>query len=84
MSNAENKGVIADLAPYISLGVQLFASVVLAGALGWWLDNVFDASPVLFVVMLCVGCVSGLTYFLRIALTTPSQNDESRRHNEQR
>ncbi len=59
---------MTDLAPYMSLGVQLCGSVAIAGGIGWWLDNTFGTSPWLLVTLLLLGIISGMTVFIRTAL----------------
>ena len=43
-------------APYINISYVLLASIVMFGALGWWLDGYFQTRPLLTVL----GVLSGL------------------------
>ena len=58
---------LREVAPYLTLGIQLAAAIVFFFLIGWWLDSKYDTSPVLKLVGLLVGAVGGMIKFLRSA-----------------
>jgi F0F1-type ATP synthase assembly protein I len=63
-----NKGensVIRQLAPYMVLGSQLAASVIVFGAIGWVVDEALQATPLYLAIGLSLGSVAGIVHFLR-------------------
>ena len=46
-------------APYINIAYMLIASILIVGALGWWLDDRFATRPVLSVVGILCGLFLG-------------------------
>lgn len=54
-----------QLAPYFGLGVQLAATVVFCGAVGYWVDSAFATSPVGVASGVVIGSVVGMVQFLR-------------------
>lgn len=57
--------VMRQLAPYLSLGTQLTATVLLLGGAGWLIDDRMSSEPWGLVIGLCVGSVVGFVNFLR-------------------
>ncbi len=57
--------IVQQLAPYMALGSQLAASVLVLGGIGWLTDRTYGTEPLGIVVGLCVGCVVGFVQFLR-------------------
>ena len=72
-SNKRNKGLgipnsftgIRESGPFIGLGIQLAAAVVLMFFVGRWLDREFGTAPWLMVVGLFFGTAAGLFNFIR-------------------
>jgi ATP synthase protein I len=56
-----------DTAPYLTLGIQLAATVVVFFLAGWWLDTHYDTSPLFKLIGLFVGFVGGMIKFLKSA-----------------
>lgn len=54
-----------DFAPYLALGFQLGASVVLFFLIGYWIDNHFGTGPTFKLVGLFLGTVGGLIKFFK-------------------
>ena len=54
-------------APYLGLGVQLASTVIVCGAVGYWIDTTYGASPIGVLVGVVTGSVVGLIQFLRSA-----------------
>jgi F0F1-type ATP synthase assembly protein I len=58
-----------DLARYAGLGLQFALTLVLCGALGWWLDSVCGTQPWLLVAGVLAG---GIVAFLALLRAVPS------------
>ncbi|NWF87987.1 MAG: AtpZ/AtpI family protein [Ignavibacteriaceae bacterium] len=54
-----------DYAPYLGLGVQLAASIVILLFIGIWLDGKFDSSPYLTLVFSFLGIFTGMYHFIK-------------------
>jgi len=67
-----------QLAPYLSLGTQLAASVLVMGGLGWFADDYFGTTPWLLVVGLSLGSTVGLIQFLRAVTALSGRKTEHR------
>jgi len=59
--------VYRNVAPYMSLGIQLAASVVFFLLIGWWLDTRMETSPTFTLIGLLLGFVGGMIKFFRSA-----------------
>jgi len=58
----------SDIGPYLGLGTQLAATIILMFFLGRWLDSKFDTEPILTVLFAFLGGAAGTYNFIRIAL----------------
>lgn len=65
-----------DIAPYLTLGIQLAATVVIFFLIGWWLDTRNDTSPTFKLIGLLIGSVGGMVKFLR-SVSELSKKDKS-------
>jgi F0F1-type ATP synthase assembly protein I len=54
-----------DAAPYLALGIQLAATVVLLFFFGRWADEQFSTRPWMMLIGLFVGTVAGMINFVR-------------------
>lgn len=63
--NQGENSVIRQLAPYMVLGSQLAASVILFGAVGWYADEAMQTTPLYLAIGLSLGSVAGIVHFLR-------------------
>lgn len=52
----------------IGVGFEFFVSVVVCGAVGWWLDKWLKTEPWLMVVGAVIGFAAGLWMMIRSAL----------------
>ena len=52
-------------APYLGLGVQLASTVLVCGAVGYWVDTQLLSSPVGVLTGVVIGSVVGMVQFLR-------------------
>lgn len=59
---------LQDLAPYLTLGIQLAAAVVVFFLIGWWLDTRYGTSPTFRLIGLLIGSVGGMIKFLKSAI----------------
>ncbi len=57
-----------DVGPYLGLGTQLAATIVIMFFLGKWLDDKFETAPVLTIVFSFFGGFAGLYNFIRTVL----------------
>jgi F0F1-type ATP synthase assembly protein I len=63
-SNGVNK-TYRELAPYLGLGLQLAATVVIMVFLGIWLDGKFDSGPYLTITCSALGVFTALYHFIK-------------------
>ncbi len=70
MSGTEDNGknALAQAGPYLGLGVQLAATIVLMVFLGKWLDEKFNTGNVLTLVCAFIGGGAGIYNFIRAVL----------------
>lgn len=54
-----------QLAPYLALGGQLAGTVLVCGAIGWWIDTRWASEPIGIVSGVVLGSIVGLSQFLR-------------------
>jgi ATP synthase protein I len=66
----ENKHIkiYRDVSPYLGLGFQLAASIVLMFFLGWWLDKKFVSSPLLTIIFSFLGGFAGIYNVIKVVL----------------
>ncbi|HTP13942.1 MAG TPA: AtpZ/AtpI family protein [Bacteroidota bacterium] len=57
--------LLRDSAPYLGLGLQLAAEVLVFYFLGSWADGKLNTAPWLMIVGVAVGVVGGLIQFFR-------------------
>ena len=53
-------GSVQKAGPYINIAYMLIASIAMVGALGWWLDSVFEIFPALTVSGILAGFFLGM------------------------
>jgi F0F1-type ATP synthase assembly protein I len=71
--------VYRDVAPYLTLGFQLAAAVIVFFLAGWWLDGRYGTSPTFQLVGVAVGAVGGMIKFFRTISTLGKQDKTSHR-----
>lgn len=54
-----------DFAPYLTLGMQLAAAVLMFFFMGWWVDGKLSTTPVFQLVGILLGFIGGMVKFLR-------------------
>ncbi len=80
MNNEENdqKGVMLSIAPYLTLGAQLAATVVAFFFIGKYADGYFGTKPWLMIVLILVGVVGGMIKFFRTVIELGKKEDDER------
>ncbi len=61
------QSTLQDLGPYMGMGMQLAAAMVVFGAVGWYADKAWGTTPWLMVVGLVAGAVGGMINLIRIS-----------------
>jgi F0F1-type ATP synthase assembly protein I len=57
-----------EVGPYLGLGTQLAATIVLMFFLGRWLDSEFETHPILTILLAFLGGFAGIYNFIRAVL----------------
>ncbi|HET54306.1 MAG TPA: AtpZ/AtpI family protein [Ignavibacteria bacterium] len=57
-----------DVGPYLGLGTQLAATIILMFFLGRWLDQKFETDPILTIIFSFFGGFAGVYNFIRTVL----------------
>jgi F0F1-type ATP synthase assembly protein I len=63
----EIRTAFQESAPFLTLGIQLAAVVLLFFFIGYWIDNKFGISPVGKLTGIVLGCVGGFFRFFKSA-----------------
>ena len=63
-----------DVGPYLGLGTQLAATIILMFFLGRWLDGELNISPVLTICFSFLGGFAGIYNFIRAVLNLNERN----------
>ncbi len=69
-------------APYLLLGTQMAATVIVLGGIGWWIDSIASTDPLILVIGLSVGSGVGLVQFLR-SVHRLGEEDKQRKRDQQ-
>lgn len=56
---------LADAGPYLGLGTQLAATIVLMFFIGWWLDNKLETKPIFVIIFTFFGGFAGIYNFIK-------------------
>lgn len=57
-----------EVGPYLGLGTQLAATIVLMFFLGRWLDSQFETHPILTIIFAFFGGFAGVYNFIKTVL----------------
>lgn len=73
-----------NFAPFMSMGFQLAASVLLFFFLGHWIDNKFDIAPIGKLVGVVVGSTGGFIKFFNTvaSITTDEKKQRAKKKDE--
>jgi len=63
--NPLDSNLFKDYAPYLGLGVQLAATIVIMVFVGIWLDGKFNTSPYLTLLFSFLGILTGMYHFIK-------------------
>lgn len=63
-----------EVGPYLGLGTQLAASIILLFFLGKWLDEKFDLFPILTISFSFLGGGAGIYNFIKSVLNLNEKN----------
>jgi F0F1-type ATP synthase assembly protein I len=63
--DSSGSNLFKDYAPYLGLGIQLAATIVLVVFLGIWLDKKFNTSPYLTLLFSFLGIFTGMYHFIK-------------------
>jgi F0F1-type ATP synthase assembly protein I len=55
-----------NAAPYINVVYVFISAVILFTGAGWWLDTKFDTKPILLLIGLFAGLITGFYYLLKV------------------
>jgi len=67
-----------DIGPYLGLGTQLAATIILMLFLGWWLDSKFETKPILTILFAFLGGAAGTYNFIKIALNLNKKQEKNK------
>lgn len=65
-----------DVAPYLGLGIQLAATIVICVFIGRWLDQVLNTSPWVLVLGAFIGVAAGLYSFIKTVMALGKKQTE--------
>lgn len=57
-----------DVGPYLGLGTQLAATIVIMFFAGWWLDKEFETTPLFIISFSFFGGFAGIYNFIKTVL----------------
>jgi len=66
-----------DAAPYLALGIQLAATVIILFYVGYWADDYFGTQPWLMIAGLAAGVAAGFYNFFRTVVDLGKKADDS-------
>lgn len=66
--NVKIAGSLRDAGPYLGLGTQLAATIILMFFLGLWLDNKFETKPIFIIVCTFLGGFAGMYNFIKTVM----------------
>lgn len=71
-----------DISPYLGLGLQLAASILVFLFLGRWVDGKLDTYPVFMIIGAFVGAAGGMISFIRTVLKHEERIKRKKKQNE--
>ncbi|MCX8056261.1 MAG: AtpZ/AtpI family protein [Ignavibacteria bacterium] len=67
------------IGPYLGLGTQLAATVIVMFYLGYWLDEKFQTKPILVIVFSMLGAFAAIYNFIRSVLKISNQETKNKK-----
>lgn len=76
--DSENKLINSykEIGPYLGLGTQLAASIILMFFLGRWLDQKFETHPILTIIFSFFGGFAGLYNLIKSTININKKKSE--------
>lgn len=65
-----------SVGPYLTLGIQLMAAILLCVIAGHWADGKFDTSPLLTLIGGLIGIAAGFYHFFKAVLKMDRKSKE--------
>ncbi|NUN69344.1 MAG: AtpZ/AtpI family protein [Bacteroidetes bacterium] len=75
----ETAGMLRAAAPYLTLGIQIAAAVVMFLFIGKYADEQFGTKPWLMVAGIVAGFAGGMIHFFRAVTALSTKEDHERR-----
>ncbi len=69
------KGGVSPMGIGLRVGVEMLSAMVVALAIGWWLDGVFGTKPILLAVFVLLGGAAGVANVWRLLMPRPPGKD---------
>ncbi len=69
-------GISKEIAPYLGMGVQLAATIVIMLFIGNWLDKKFDEKPLFTIIFAILGVITGMYNLIRTALSIGKKSNK--------
>lgn len=57
-----------DLAPFLTLGIEMMLYIVIFTFIGYWIDNKIDSSPIFTIILAFLGIFAGFYKFFKSVL----------------
>ncbi|MHB8907082.1 MAG: AtpZ/AtpI family protein [Melioribacteraceae bacterium] len=79
-SNEKISQSFRNVGPYLGLGTQLAAAIILMFFLGRWLDSKFNSTPLMILICSFIGGFAGIYNFIHtvLQLNQKKKNDEQK------
>lgn len=71
-----------DISPYLGLGLQLAASILVFLFLGRWIDGKLNTYPVFMIIGAFIGAAGGMISFIRTVLKHEERIKRTKKQNE--
>jgi F0F1-type ATP synthase assembly protein I len=77
--DSDQQSALRAAGPYLTLGIQMAATIVVMFFIGRYCDEKFSTAPWLMITALALGCTGGLITFIRTVIELTKQDDERAR-----
>lgn len=67
---------LKNTAPYLGLGSQLAATIIVLFFIGRWLDDKIDSSPAMTILFSFIGGAAGIYNFIKTVLNLNRKKEE--------
>ncbi len=74
---------LGEVTPYLTIGVQLAATMVIYIGIGWLIDRWQETTPLFLIIGSVVGMVAFFAQLLRVTKELTSKNEAKKRDREQ-